>query len=180
MAAEAYHDSADDGALRDRFFGDPVQVPALALVRPIYRSIYQGACMKELLAASGTDAAALGLDHDCGIGYGETSLEAIWRILRKVDLRSYEPAGASVLDCGSGVGNVVVAVALLAAAGECCGGRVARVEGVELLLELTVCSLCWSNVGFPVFAPATVAVLQSRSESALCTGGEVVVLRLGY
>ncbi len=136
MAAEAHHDSADDGALRDRFFGDPVQVPALALVRPIYRSIYQGACMKELLAASGTDAAALGLDHDCGIGYGETSLEAIWRILRKVDLRSYEPAGASVLDCGSGVGNVVVAVALLAAAGECCGGRVARVEGVELLPSL--------------------------------------------
>ena len=63
--------------------------------------------------------------------------------MRGVDLSVYEcrcsgdtrPGGAHIVDLGSGIGNVVVAFALLAAAGEA-RGRVARVGGVELLPRL--------------------------------------------
>ena len=142
-AARAAGASRDDAALYERFFGDPDRVPALALVRPCYHALFGCITMKEALKASAADVPAYKASQNSGLAYGETAIESVWRILRGVDLSVYEcrcsgdtrPGGAHIVDLGSGIGNVVVAFALLAAAGEA-RGRVARVGGVELLPRL--------------------------------------------
>lgn len=139
MAFEAASSSAtsDAGRLEQRFFGDPPSVPALALVRPVLGNLFSRCKPADILAQSASDAASLKLSKGrTNFGYGETSVESIWRIVRVLDLSAYtRPGGANVVDLGSGVGNVVAAIALLAAAGVV-NGRVARVNGVELLPNL--------------------------------------------
>lgn len=158
-AARAAGASRDDAVLHERFFGDPDRVPALALVRPRYHGLFDCITMKEALKASAADVPTFKPSQNSGLAYGETAIESVWRILRGVDLSVFtctcsgdtsaaaaperercaicgrRRVGAHILDLGSGIGNVVVAFALLAAAGEA-RGQVARVEGVELLPRL--------------------------------------------
>ena len=62
--------------------------------------------------------------------------EWIWRDrMARCEQCGRRPAGASIVDLGSGVGNVVTAAALLASSGALMGG-VARLDGVELLPTL--------------------------------------------
>ena len=106
----------------------------LAAIRPIFRSIYSFIDLSTAVTYSSEDTRALKLGRD-GFTYGETSLSSVRRVLDAVDLSSF-PSGATILDLGSGIGNVVAAVALLAASGALGNGHITCVRGVELLPSL--------------------------------------------
>jgi len=150
MAAEA-----DGDALSAHVSADADDAPSVASVRPYYRETFECFTLDDAVKLSVEGTAALGIGRD-GFTYGETALSSVWRILDAIDLRAYScvcqsnaentdltrcphcgqrPAGAVVADLGSGLGNVVVGVALLSASGGL-RGRVAAVHGVELLPTL--------------------------------------------
>ena len=131
---------------------------AVRHVRPLYRRTFEAVSLNDAVTMSADGTIMLGLGRD-GFTYGETTLSSVWQVLRQVDLGSYRcrcersapeqdadatarcsecglhRAGASIVDLGSGIGNVVVGVALLAATGEL-PSQVGAVAGVELLPTL--------------------------------------------
>lgn len=149
----------------DSFSDDPLP---LAVVRPLYHSLYRHLSMGDVvqLSADGTQALKLGRD---GFTYGETTLSSVYSIMNAVSLPSYacscaeglarkagstgnegwlwcdpmmrctrcghRPAGAFIVDLGSGIGNVVLGATLLSASGAL-SGPIGRFDGVELLPTL--------------------------------------------
>ena len=135
--------------------GDSLEQKAeLAAARPLFHGVFSQYSTGDCLELSTEGTQALGLPRE-GYTYGETSLHAVWQLLGAVNLASYtcdcaprattvsafercaicgrRQAGATLVDLGSGIGNVVVGMALLIATGE---ARAASVHGVELLLTL--------------------------------------------
>ena len=171
MAAEnpdAVSADYDYGVLRQRFFGDPVRVPALAAVRPVYHSLFADVKLSDALSTSAADAATLTCSSGGGFSYGETAIESVWRLFNRLPLQEYSE-GATVVDLGSGIGNVVAAIALLGASGEL-SGRIARVQGVELLPSLHAIAADaihkLENLTLPPSLPPNVLSLLSFSDSA--------------
>ena len=107
--------------------------PAVSAVRPLYKSLFAFIDLEQAVTASSEDTQRLGLGRD-GFTYGETTLASVWRILASLGLRG--GSGAAITDLGSGIGNVVVAVGLIAAAGALGEGAVRSVRGIELLPTL--------------------------------------------
>ena len=107
--------------------------PAVSAVRPLYKSLFAFIDLEQAVTASSEDTQRLGLGRD-GFTYGETTLASVWRILASLGLRG--GSGAAIKDLGSGIGNVVVAVGLIAAAGALGEGAVRSVRGIELLPTL--------------------------------------------
>ena len=128
--------TTDDGVVHERFFGDPERVAALALVRPLCHHLFSQLTLDDVVEMSAVDRTSLPVAQEGGFSYGETSIESVWRILSRIDLSVYEcRGGATVIDLGCGIGNVVVDIALLAAT-DTLSGRIARVHGIELLPTL--------------------------------------------
>lgn len=142
-------DDAEKGACS---LGDSA---AVALVRPFFHELFAHLSLSDALCLSveGTERQKLDRTAFANFTYGESSLAALPHVLAALDLPSYRcccgaggaahgalcsgcgrrGGGAVVFDLGSGVGNVVVGVALLAAAGQ---ASLAAVHGVELLAPL--------------------------------------------
>ena len=128
-------------------------VEELAAIRALFYSVFEQLTLSDSIELSNQGTAELDLMRT-GFTYGETGLQATLQVLRAVDLPSFcckckhceprstehrchvcglRPSGASIVDLGSGIGNVVVGIALLV------GGAIARassVSGVELLRPL--------------------------------------------
>ena len=149
MAAE------NDGCeLSSHVTSDAEDVPEVARVRPFYRQTFANVSLDDAVKMSVDGTAALGIGRD-GFTYGETTLSSVWRIFSRIDFSDYSSCfeggsddvqaddpqgsrpreGAVVVDLGSGIGNVVVGVALLCAAGVL-EGAISAVRGVELLPTL--------------------------------------------
>ena len=121
-------------------------------VRQILDRVFAARELSDSVELSNAGSAALGLSRS-GLTYGETELPSLLRVLRLAELPSYccactsgraaphlrcahcgrRPAGAAIFDLGSGMGNVVAAVAAMAAARLI---SVHAVRGVELLPTL--------------------------------------------
>jgi ribosomal protein L37AE/L43A len=144
---------------------DPTEdEPAVAMVRGVYGAIFADITLSDCVELSIQGTQSLGLFRD-GFTYGETSLRTVWQILSQARLESYcceckkeesvnmrhddgnatlerclrcgkHTAGAVIVDLGSGIGNVVVGAALLAASGSLGPACVGAVHGVELLPTL--------------------------------------------
>jgi hypothetical protein len=127
--------------------------PPVALVRPLFHELFAHLTFSDSLCLSvqGTEQQRLNRSN---FTYGESSLQALSRVLAALSLPSYQcgcsggggaargarcgrcgrrVGGAVLFDLGSGVGNVVVGAALLTAAGQV---PLAAVHGVELLAPL--------------------------------------------
>ena len=120
---------------------DPAPVAA---VRDAYHTVFEHTTMSDCISLSIEGTQQLDINRE-GFTYGESSLRAVYEVMSSIDLSAFAQAdggeqdgrrrtGAVVYDLGSGIGNVVVGVALLAASGALCG--VAEVHGVELLPTL--------------------------------------------
>jgi hypothetical protein len=120
---------------------DPAPVAA---VREAYHTVFEHTTMSDCISLSIEGTQQLDINRE-GFTYGESSLRAVYEVMSSIDLSAFAQAdggeldgrrrtGAVVYDLGSGIGNVVVGVALLAASGALCG--VAEVHGVELLPTL--------------------------------------------
>lgn len=131
--AEKYADAA--------LASDPAPVAA---VREAYHTVFEHTTMSDCISLSIEGTQQLDINRE-GFTYGESSLRAVYEVMSSIDLSAFAQAdggeqdgrrrtGAVVYDLGSGIGNVVVGVALLAASGALCG--VAEVHGVELLPTL--------------------------------------------
>ena len=105
-------------------------------VRPFYQAVFSFLSMSDTVEASVDGTQQLGLSRE-GFTYGETRLGSVWRMLQHMHLSEYSNhgAGANLVDLGSGVGNVVVAAALLHASGRL-SAPLASVRGFELLPPL--------------------------------------------
>ena len=121
--------------------------PLLRLVRPLYQSIFADLTLSDAVELSIEGTMALKRDRE-GFTYGETHLASLREILRLIDLNQHFPSGASLVDLGSGIGNVVVGTALLASAGAL-NGRIKSVTGVELLPTLHSASALSDVAGGP-------------------------------
>ena len=146
-------DDAEKGAVSE---GDNAVV---ALVRPLFHALFAHLTFSDSLCLSVEGTQNQKLERS-NFTYGESSLLALSTVLAALDLPSYccncsacvtatvahgtrqgsrcrdcgrRRGGAFLFDLGSGVGNVVVGAALLAAAGQV---PLASVEGVELLEPL--------------------------------------------
>ena len=130
---------------------------AVARVRRCYTELYRHLSLNDTVTMSADGTMQLGLGRD-GFTYGETTLRSTWHLLQHVRLPEFachcaspsdddQPptarcsvcglrgVGATIVDLGSGIGNVVVGAALLCAAGNL-EGRVGSLHGVELLPTL--------------------------------------------
>ena len=140
---------------------EPDDEPIVAELRPVYHSLFNFLDLSDAVTASSDDTQELGLTRE-GFTYGETDIGSVWSILRSVELASYtcrcaktKPGGkppsrsnercsrcgmrregATIVDLGSGIANVVAAIALLSSSGALGDGRVTAVHGVELLPRL--------------------------------------------
>lgn len=108
--------------------------PALLLVRPTYSNLFRDLSLSDAVEMSIEGTLALKRDRE-GFTYGETSLASVLSVMKRIDLAAHYPGGAQFVDLGSGIGNVVVGVALLSAAGAL-SGRISAITGVELLQPL--------------------------------------------
>ena len=118
---------SDDADNRDSLVDDA----ELETAREIFYDLFKHLSLSDAIELSGEGTAELDL-YRAGYTYGETSLQSILRLLRAASPHSY-PGGASIVDLGSGIGNVVVGTALLAAAALV---HASSVRGVELLPPL--------------------------------------------
>jgi hypothetical protein len=131
--------------------GSPADLEELGAANAVFRSLFEHLDISDAIVLSAEGTAELGLDR-YGYTYGETGLQVVLRILRAADLPSYccacangglpdrrcgtcglRPAGAAIVDLGSGAGNVVVGMSLLVAGAL---ARASSVRGVELLPTL--------------------------------------------
>ena len=125
----------------------------LAVVRSLFCALFASRTLSDCIELSIEGTGELNLNRR-GFTYGETGLKALLTMLQAAELQSYccncvplralagdqrctecgrRFAGAAVVDLGSGIGNLVVGAALLAAAKLV---RVSSVCGVELLPPL--------------------------------------------
>ena len=150
---------AAEGAIGDDAEKGPVSVgdsTIVASVRPHFHALFKHLTFSDSLCLSVEGTQTQRLERS-NFTYGESSLLALSRVLDVLDLPSYccrcgdgaaavvtprgarcdhcgrRRGGAAIFDLGSGVGNVVVGAALLAAAGQI---PLSSVEGVELLQPL--------------------------------------------
>jgi signal transduction histidine kinase len=99
----------------------------VAAVREAYHTVFEHTTMSDCISLSIEGTQQLDINRE-GFTYGESSLRAVYEVMSSIDLSAFAQADGGELDCrrrtgavvydlGSGIGNVVVGVALLAASG---------------------------------------------------------------
>lgn len=147
---------SDDADRADDLDDDDELAPA----RAIFHSLFHHLSLSDAIEMSGEGSEELDLPSRAGYTYGETSLSSILHMLRAAQTSSFccacgdgaaasshssdgssqrcqfcgrRDSGATIVDLGSGLGNVVVGTALLVSAGLVSASRVRGVEALPTL-----------------------------------------------